>query len=250
MADHDRTRTNRLDLELVDRGLARSRSLARKLVEQGIVQVDGRAATKASQSVPKDCEITLDEHTAWVSRAAHKLLGALDELGWDRVPERTLDAGASTGGFTEVLLSRGAVEVHAVDVGHGQMAQSLLDDPRVVAHEGLNLRHLALADVGGRPVDLAVCDVSFISLTLLLEPIFSVIAPGGKALLMVKPQFEVGRRRLSSAGVVRDEQTRLEAVEAVCAAARELGWTDRWRSPSTLPGPAGNIEYFVLFERV
>ncbi|MGO4958138.1 TlyA family RNA methyltransferase [Luteococcus sp. Sow4_B9] len=239
----------RLDVLLTQRGLARSRSLARKLVEDGLVEVDGKLASKASLSVAPDAAITLREHVQWASRAAIKLLGALDSLGWDRVPQRVLDAGASTGGFTEVLLSRGALQVHAVDVGHGQLVQHLREDPRVVVREGLNLRDLAIADVGGRPVDLVVCDVSFISLGLILERLFSVLSPEGRALLMVKPQFEVGRRNLTSTGVVRDEATRLAAVEAVCQQARELGWRDVWREPSQLPGPAGNIEYFVLFER-
>lgn len=234
---------------MVERGLARSRSLARKLVEDGLVQVAGRPATKASQQVGPHDEVTLAEHVAWVSRAAFKLLGALDGLGWDRLPQRVLDGGASTGGFTEVCLSRGALQVYSVDVGHGQLVDSLREDPRVVVREGLNLRDLTLADLDGEPVDLVVGDVSFISLTLLLEPLFGVLAPGGRALLMVKPQFEVGRSRLSSAGVVRDEQTRLQAVAEVVQHAEALGWRATWQAPSQLPGPAGNIEYFVLFER-
>ncbi|GAA1396217.1 TlyA family RNA methyltransferase [Luteococcus peritonei] len=239
----------RLDVEMVERGLARSRSLARKLVEDGLVQVDGRRATKASQQVPVGAEITMGEHVQWASRAAFKLLGALDELGWEQVPSRVLDAGASTGGFTEVLLSRGALEVYAVDVGHGQLVEPLCQDPRVHVREGLNLRELQLGDLDGAPVDLVVCDVSFISLKLLLEPLFGVLREGGRALLMVKPQFEVGRKNLTSAGVVRDEQLRLEAVQDVVDAAAALGWAETWRSVSQLPGPAGNIEYFVLFER-
>ncbi|WP_420175554.1 TlyA family RNA methyltransferase [Luteococcus sp. OSA5] len=241
--------TGRLDVVMTQRGLARSRSLARKLVEDQLVEVDGKLATKASQQVPLSAQITLLDHVQWASRAAFKLLGALDSLGWQRVPERVLDAGASTGGFTEVLLSRGALQVFAVDVGHGQLVPHLREDPRVVVREGLNLRDLAIADVGGRSVDLVVCDVSFISLGLLLERLFSVLGPQGRALLMVKPQFEVGRKNLTSTGVVKDEATRLQAVEAVCQQARSLGWQDVWREASQLPGPAGNIEYFVLFER-
>ncbi|MEL4357381.1 MULTISPECIES: TlyA family RNA methyltransferase [unclassified Luteococcus] len=239
----------RLDVAMVERGLARSRSLARKLVEDGLVQVAGKPAGKASQMVPADAEITMTEHVQWASRAAFKLLGALDSLGWERVPERVLDAGASTGGFTEVLLSRGALQVYAVDVGHGQLVDGLRTDPRVVVREGLNLRDLSVADLGNRPVDLVVCDVSFISLKLLLEPLFGALAPAGRALLMVKPQFEVGRKNLTSTGVVRDEQLRLAAVDDVVAHAADLGWRAVWREPSQLPGPAGNIEYFVLFER-
>ena len=239
----------RLDVAMVERGLARSRSLARKLVEDRLVMVDGKPAGKASQPVDEAARITLAEHVQWASRAAFKLLGALDELGWQEVPARVLDAGASTGGFTEVLLSRGATQVYAVDVGHGQLVDALRNDPRVHVREGLNLRELDLSHLDGRCVDLVVCDVSFISLRLLLQQMLSVLGPGGRALLMVKPQFEVGRRNLTSSGVVRDEQMRLDAVQDVVDHAAELGWRDTWRAESRLPGPAGNIEHFVLFER-
>ena len=239
----------RLDVEMVERGMARSRSLARKIVEDGLVSVNGRTATKASQVVPDGAEITMDEHVQWASRAAFKLLGALDSLDWGTVPQRVLDAGASTGGFTEVLLSRGAVQVYAVDVGHGQLVDTLREDPRVVVREGLNLRDLRMADVDLRPVDLVVCDVSFISLTLLLEPLFSVVAPGGKALLMVKPQFEVGKERVGAGGVVRDPALRADAVLRVATTAAELGLSTRGVTASPLPGPSGNVEYFLWLRR-
>lgn len=239
---------NRLDVEMVERGLARSRSLARKLVEDGLVSIGTKQANKASQLVPPGARITLTEHVQWASRAAFKLLGALDSLGWEKVPQRVLDAGASTGGFTEVLLSRGALQVYAVDVGHGQLVDTLRQDPRVTVREGLNLRDLTLADLDSRPVDLVVCDVSFISLKLLLEPLFGAVAPKGKALLMVKPQFEVGRKNLTSTGVVREEAMRLRAVDEVVEHAAGLGWRAVWREASQLPGPAGNVEYFVCFE--
>ena len=241
--------TQRLDLELAARGLARSRSHGRELIRTGLVLVDGRVADKASTPVSPQQEIRLGQDQPWVSRAAHKLLGALDDLGWTQLGPRALDAGASTGGFTQVLLSRGVGRVYSVDVGHGQLAPLLRDDPRVVVREGLNLRHLTLADLEGRPVELAVADVSFISLTLLLEPLFSVIAPGGRALLMVKPQFEVGRELLGSGGVVREEPLRVAAVDAVVSAASQLGWTATGRAASRLPGPAGNVEFFVAFEQ-
>lgn len=249
--------TRRLDVALVELGLARSRHLAQQLVAQGIVSVDGRPATKVSQPVAEGQQVVVDDHRAWVSRAAHKLIGALDALGWSQVPARVLDAGASTGGFTEVLLERGAQQVYAVDVGHGQLVEQLREDPRVANREGLNLRDLTLADLDDQPVDLVVCDVSFISLTLLLEPLFAVLGTGpqgtgeprGKALLMVKPQFEVGRKRLDSRGVTRTQEDRDEAVAAVVAAAGELGWRAVWTGESELPGPAGNLEYFVCFER-
>lgn len=248
----------RVDHALVQRGLARSRSQAQQIIAEGIVSLDGRPVTKPSVIVAPTAELIVAEHVAWVSRAAHKLLGALDELGWDELPPRVLDAGASTGGFSQVLLSRGAQRVYAVDVGHGQLVDQLREDPRVVTREGLNLRDLTLADLDGEPVDLVVSDVSFISLKLLLAPLFGVLRQGpvgaaeprGKALLMVKPQFEVGRKRLTSSGVVREVADRDAAVAGVVAEAEALGWRAIWTAESQLPGPAGNVEYFVCFEPV
>ena len=188
------------------------------------------------------------ETDPWVSRAAHKLIGALDDTGL-RVPERVLDAGASTGGFTQVLLARGATRVYAVDVGHGQLAPALREDPRVSVREGLNLRDLTPGDLDAAPVGLVVADVSFISLRLILAPLLAVLAPDGTALLLVKPQFEVGRERLGRGGVVRSEQARQAAVDAVAAAADALGWHEFWRGPSRLAGPAGNIEWFLALRQ-
>jgi 23S rRNA (cytidine1920-2'-O)/16S rRNA (cytidine1409-2'-O)-methyltransferase len=185
------------------------------------------------------------ETDPYVSRAAHKLLGALDDLDL-QVGGRALDAGSSTGGFTQVLLQRGCAPVHAVDVGTDQLAGSLRHDPRVVVHERTNLRDLALHHVGGTPVDLTVADVSFISLTLLVAPLAAVTAPTGCMLLMVKPQFEVGRERLGRGGVVREPELHREAVAAVVSAARSVGWHLHAVQPSRLPGPAGNREFFVL----
>ncbi|MDR0849764.1 MAG: hypothetical protein LBN10_12150 [Propionibacteriaceae bacterium] len=160
-----------------------------------------------------------------------------------------LDAGASTGGFTQVLLARGAAKVYALDVGHGQLAPVVRQDPRVVVREGLNLRDLSLADVEGVPVDLVVADVSFISLTLLLAPLFSVLAQHGSAFFLVKPQFEVGRSALDSHGVVRDDATRARGIAAVVEAAADLGWPLAWQGDSALPGERGNREAFCLFQR-
>lgn len=165
------------------------------------------------------------------------------------VPARVLDAGASTGGFTQVLLERGAHTVFAVDVGHDQIAEVVRRDPRVVVRERCNLRDLTLDDLDGRPVDLVVADVSFISLKLLLAPLFSVLAPAGRALLLVKPQFEVGRANLDDHGVVKDVRRRGHAVAEVIAAAQEQGWRDVLTVQSALPGESGNVEYFVEFAR-
>lgn len=233
----------RLDVALVGRGLARSRSHAQELVRAGVVTVDGTVATKASWIVTD--ETVLDAPMdAYVGRAAHKLLGALEDSGTP-VAGRVLDAGASTGGFTQVLLERGASRVYAVDVGHDQLAALLRSDDRVVVHEGVNVRDLMLEHVEDAPVDLVVADLSFISLRLVLAPILKVVAPGGTALLMVKPQFEVGRQQLGNGGVVRTEAERIAAVDAVSEVAGSLGWHEDWRGVSRLPGPAGNVEYFV-----
>ncbi|SDS27047.1 23S rRNA (cytidine1920-2'-O)/16S rRNA (cytidine1409-2'-O)-methyltransferase [Friedmanniella luteola] len=235
---------DRLDRLLLTRGLARSRSQAQALVAAGDVQVDGVVVTKASAVVPDRAALTVTADP-YVSRAAHKLLGALDELGL-AVGGRALDAGSSTGGFTQVLLERGCAPVYAVDVGTDQLVPALRADPRVVVREQTNLRDLTLGHVDGTPVDLVVADVSFISLTLLVAPLAGVTRPGGRLLLMVKPQFEVGRERLGRGGVVREPGLHREAVETVLAAADGQGWHALAVRPSRLPGPAGNREFFVL----
>ncbi|SDE43448.1 TlyA family RNA methyltransferase [Auraticoccus monumenti] len=237
----------RLDRALVEQGLARSRTRARQLVELGRVRVDGVVVSRPAAEVgPQRLEV--DDDDPWVSRAAHKLLGALDDLSVT-VPERALDAGASTGGFTQVLLSRGCRLVHAVDVGHGQLDPALRADPRVRVHERLNLRELTLAHLDGEPVELVVADVSFISLTLLLPALAAVTRPDGRMLLMVKPQFEVGRERLGRGGVVRDPDLHRETVAAVAAAAADQGWEQQGLAPSRLPGADGNTEFFLLLHR-
>ncbi len=235
----------RLDQALVLRGLARSRGQATDAIRAGAVQVNGRPANKPSTAVSDADRIELTAADHYVSRAAHKLLGALDDSGLS-VGGRVLDAGACTGGFTQVVLERGATQVYAVDVGHGQLAAPVRGDPRVVVREGLNLRELTIDDVGGEPVDLIVGDVSFISLTLVLAPMVAVLRPGGAALVLVKPQFEVGRGGLDSHGVVRDEAVRARCVDAVAGRAAELGRPEVWRGPSRTPGTSGNIEWFLL----
>lgn len=233
----------RLDAALVAQGLARSRGQARDLIDGGRVTVNGRPAAKASLPVGPDDTLAA-ETDPWVSRAAHKLLGALHASGTEVAGCRALDAGASTGGFTQVLLARGAEHVTAVDVGHGQLAEPVASDPRVTSHEGLNLRDLTPAHVAA-PVDLVVADVSFISLTLLVAPLRSVARDGAVALLMVKPQFELGRAALDSRGVVADPARVPEAADLVARAAAEAGWREVWRGLSPLPGESGNREVFL-----
>ena len=235
----------RLDQALVRRGLARSRGQASEVVRAGGVRVNGRRTNKPAATVADSDRIEVAGTDHYVSRAAHKLLGALIDSGLG-IAGRVLDAGASTGGFTQVALERGAETVYAVDVGHGQLAASVRDDSRVVVREGLNLRALSLGDLDGRPVDLIVGDVSFISLKLLLDPLLAVLKPDGAALLLVKPQFEVGRGGLDARGVVRDDRIRQRCVDEVAAQARRLGWAETWRGVSRTVGASGNVEWFLL----
>ncbi|WP_066172435.1 TlyA family RNA methyltransferase [Gordonia hydrophobica] len=243
----------RLDAELVRRGLARSREQARDLVAAGSVKVNGTVASKAATNVAKDTPILVieEESEHWASRGAHKLLGALEAFeprGVTVDGKRCLDAGASTGGFTDVLLRRGAREVEAVDVGYGQLVWKLQSDDRVHIHDRTNVRHLTPEAIGG-PVDLIVGDLSFISLKLVLPALAACLRPGGDALPMVKPQFEVGKDRVGAGGVVRDPTLRADAVEAVAAMADTLGLTTRDVVASPLPGPSGNVEFFLWLHR-
>lgn len=238
----------RLDRAVAERGLARSRSAAVALIRAGRVRVNDEVVVRNASTVSPADAISV-ESDPYVSRAAHKLAGALIDLDLDVVGRRALDAGASTGGFTQVLLRSGCREVIAVDVGHGQLAAGLRIDPRVVSHEHLNVRELTLTHVDGQPVDLIVGDLSFISLTLVLPALSRVVDPDGSLLLMVKPQFEVGRERLADGGVVRDPALHVAAVTGVIEVAAELGWVAHAVVPSRLPGPAGNREFFVLFTR-
>jgi 23S rRNA (cytidine1920-2'-O)/16S rRNA (cytidine1409-2'-O)-methyltransferase len=236
----------RLDRELVNRGLVRSRSHARDLITSGLVRVEDEVVTRPAERV-KPTDVIQVVADRYVSRGAHKLSGALDDLDL-QVTGRALDAGASTGGFTQVLLERGAAEVIALDVGTGQLAAALREDPRVRVWEQTNVRDLDLRHVV-RPVELVVADLSFISLITVLDPIIAVTTPEGSLLLLIKPQFEVGRELLGKGGVVRSEELRQRAVDGVVAAAAERGWTAKAIVPSRLPGPAGNVEYFALFIR-
>lgn len=241
----------RLDSELVRTGLARSRRHAGELIAAGRVSVDGATARKnATPLGPGQVPAVAtrpDVTPAYASRAGHKLAGALDTLGADgpQVRGRTcLDAGASTGGFTDVLLRRGAAHVVAVDVGHDQLVPELRADPRVTVREGVNVRHLAGGDLEPAP-DLVVGDLSFISLILVLPALTAVAAPGADLFLLVKPQFEVGRERLGPGGVVREPALRARAVLDVARAASALGRQTRAVVASALPGLSGNVEYFL-----
>lgn len=245
----DRGPGERLDAALAARGLARSRTHAARLLEQGVVTVNGRGVVKASVRVTAADDVHVARLDHYVSRAAHKLLAGLDAFGVDPTGRVGLDVGASTGGFTQVLLERGARQVVALDVGHGQLAQPVRLDPRVVALEGVNARHLtrdqlvALAPVAAE-ADLVVADLSFISLTLVLPALVATVGLGADFVVLVKPQFEVGRQGVRE-GLVVDPDLRYEAVTGVLWAAHDLGLGTAGVLASPVVGSAGNQEYVV-----
>ena len=240
----------RLDAELVRRELARSREAAADLIESRSVLVNGIPATKPATQVDAQTSITLQgDRDDFVSRGGHKLAGALDafpEVVVDGV--RALDAGASTGGFTDVLLKRGAAKVVAVDVGYGQLAWALQKDERVKILDRVNVRNLTPTQVG-EEIDLVVADLSFISLKLVLPALISVAKEEADFLIMVKPQFEVGKEQLGAGGVVRDAHLRKEAVSQVADAAFAQNLGCCGVVASSLPGPAGNVEYFLWLRK-
>ena len=244
----------RLDAELVRRGLARSREHASELIAARRVKVSGALATKPATGVTTDVAIVVADDPGrpdYVSRGGHKLAGALaafEPAGLVVRGRRCLDAGASTGGFTDVLLRHGAAQVVAVDVGYGQLAWKLQQDERVVVHDRMNVRELTPEAIGGT-VDVVVGDLSFISLELVLDALLRVTDAGGDLALMVKPQFEVGKDRVGKGGVVRDPALRAEAVASVGEAAARRGWGARMVTTSPLPGPSGNVEFFLWLRR-
>jgi 23S rRNA (cytidine1920-2'-O)/16S rRNA (cytidine1409-2'-O)-methyltransferase len=237
-----------VDAALVRDGLARSRRHAAELIAAGRVTVAGRPVRRPSTGLADGEVLSVAAGASgepdYASRGAHKLVGALEAFRVDPAGRDCLDAGASTGGFTDVLLRRGARHVVAVDVGHDQLVERLRTDPRVDSREGVNVRALVAGDVVPVP-SLVVADLSFISLTLVLPALAAVAAPGADLLLMVKPQFEVGRERLGSSGVVRSVEQRAQAVLGVARCARDLGLTVAGAAVSPLPGPSGNVEFFL-----
>jgi 23S rRNA (cytidine1920-2'-O)/16S rRNA (cytidine1409-2'-O)-methyltransferase len=244
----------RLDAELVRRGLARSREHASELVAAGRVTVRGTVASKPATAVESDAPLVVrtdEDDPNWASRGAHKLLGALAAFGPEGLTvtgRRCLDAGASTGGFTDVLLREGARQVVAADVGRGLLVWRLQTDERVLVRDRINVRNLTVEDIDG-PVELVVADLSFISLKLVLPALLSCTTEDADLVPMVKPQFEVGKDRLGTGGVVRDPQLRAGAVLDVIAEAAKLGLAVHGVVASPLPGPAGNVEYFLWLRR-
>jgi len=240
--------SHRLDVELVARGLARSRGQAHDLVKAGSVLLDGSPAKKVATSVHAGQSIELAAGVeGWVSRAAYKLVAALEVFGpggLSVADKRCFDVGAAAGGFTQVLLRQGAREVVALDVGHDQLAEELVGDPRVIERSGLNIREARAGDLGG-PAELLVGDLSFISLRLVLPVLRDLVEPTGDLVLLVKPQFEVGRERLGKGGVVRSSANRANVIEEVVAAATTAGLTAKALCRSPIRGATGNAEYLL-----
>jgi len=242
-------RGRRLDLEVVERGLAPSRARAQALIMAGKVSVDGTVVTKAGTAVSADAAVTLSEPDhPWVSRGGLKLVAALDAFDVDPAGLDCLDVGASTGGFTDVLLARGARRVIALDVGRGQLDWRLRTDDRVVVVEGVNARHLGADDLPFA-VGLATVDVSFISLTLVVPSLVPHLEPGGRLVCLVKPQFEAGREQVSTGGIVRDESVRRAVIDRVVAELCGLGLELVGVVPSPVEGQKGNREELAVFRR-
>ncbi len=237
----------RIDRLLVDRGLAETRERAQALILAGYVHVNGQRVDKAGQSVPADARVELTERLPFVSRGGLKLNAALDHFHIEAAGKTCLDVGASTGGFTDCLLQRGAKRVYAFDVGSGQLDWKLRNDPRVVVREGFNARYLQPEDVG-EPVGIIVCDVSFISVTMILPGLPAVLQAGGEMVILVKPQFEVGRGEVGRGGIVREPKLHQAACSRVEYAAHELGLrTALMESPIT--GAEGNKEFLLYATR-
>jgi 23S rRNA (cytidine1920-2'-O)/16S rRNA (cytidine1409-2'-O)-methyltransferase len=238
----------RLDQLLVDRGLAPSRERARALILAGDVSIDGQPATKAGTPVPPDANVALrtPDHP-WVSRGGLKLVHALEVFGIDPVAAVALDIGASTGGFTDVLLQRGAARVVALDVGHNQLDWKIRTDPRVLVIEGLNARYLTPADLpaDARQFGVITIDVSFISLRHILPVVPQLLAAGGHVIALVKPQFEAGRTDVGKGGIVRDERVQARVVDEVVEVARQVGLSQRGLTPSPITGAEGNREFLL-----
>jgi len=236
----------RLDRLVVERGLAESREKAQALIMAGEVLVEGQKAVKPGHPVDDSSKIEVTGRAPYVSRGGLKLAAALEGFAIDVTGKVVMDVGASTGGFTDCLLQRGAARVHAVDVGTGQLDWKIRTDPRVVVHDGINARHLRLGDIG-EPVDLITCDVSFISVTLILPALAPILRPGGAMVILIKPQFEVGKGQVGKGGIVRSPELHREACARVETAVKGVGFkTSVMESPIT--GAEGNKE-FLLYAR-
>jgi 23S rRNA (cytidine1920-2'-O)/16S rRNA (cytidine1409-2'-O)-methyltransferase len=237
----------RLDALLVTQGLCESRALAQRLIRAGEVKVNQQLVDKPGTLVTMDAAVELAQRPPYVSRGGEKLAKALTEFAIDVTGRICLDGGISTGGFTDCLLQRGATKVYGVDVGYGQVAWKLRQDDRVILRERANFRYLTPQDLyGDQPwPDLGVMDLSFISLTKVMAPLWSLLAAPREVVLLVKPQFEVGREKIGKKGVVRDTQAQAEAIDQVWRSAESLGWQFNGLTFSPITGPAGNVEYLL-----
>jgi len=242
------TKKLRIDNLLVERGLFESRERAQRSIMAGEVKIGEEVAAKPSQLVDVDADVTVAEPQRYVGRGGQKLEGALDHFGLDVADKVALDIGASTGGFTDCLLQRGAKKVYAIDVGHGQLAWKIRSDPRVIVREKLNARFLSRADVP-EPIDLCVIDVSFISLTLILPSAFDVLAPDGVIVALIKPQFELERQDVSRGGIVRDAALHEKAQQKIARFAEAAGHRVLGLVPSTITGADGNQEFFICLQK-
>ena len=240
----------RLDVLLVKRGLAESREKAKAIIMSGIVYVEDQKEDKAGTTFDENAKIEVRGSTLkYVSRGGLKLEKAMTHFGVTLDRKVCMDVGASTGGFTDCMLQNGAVKVFSVDVGHGQLAWKLRNDPRVVCMEKTNIRYVTPEDIG-EPVDFSSIDVSFISLTKVLGPVKEILSPGGEVVALIKPQFEAGREKVGKKGVVREKSTHLEVIQMVMAYAAEIGFEIRNLEFSPIKGPEGNIEYLVHLVRL
>ena len=237
--------TERLDSALTARGLCSSRNRAQAMITEGFVCVNGTVCMKASKKVDDSDIITLTGSLPFVGRGGYKLRYALSEFGLSVQGMTCLDIGASTGGFTDCLLQNGAQKVIAADVGHDQLAEELKQDPRVISLEGTDIRTLSPESVG-LPVDLAVCDVSFISLTQVLPFIPPLLKPNGKAVVLVKPQFEAGKSAVGKNGIVRDPKVHRQVLRTICEAAKANGFEVQGECESPIKGGSGNTEYLLF----
>jgi len=235
----------RLDKTIKQRQLIRSRSRAQRMIAAGRIKVDGRILTRPGHPIDPEAEIEILSFEQYVSQGGDKLAAALDQFKLDAQNLVCLDVGASTGGFTDCLLQHGAAKVYAIDVGHDQLHPRLRQHPKVVVREGLNARYLVPQDIG-ESIDLIVIDVSFISLKLILPPLVEILAPDGRIVTLVKPQFEVGKNKLPSDGVVRDETARMDVLSDVQAFIRtETPWHTIEQMQSPVEGSKGNIEFLL-----
>lgn len=238
----------RIDVILAERGLFESRERARAAILAGEVRVAGQVVTKAGEQVAEDVEVEVAETQRYVSRGGTKLAGALDTFSLDVDGMRAVDVGASTGGFTDCLLQRGAESVAAIDVGYGQLAWQLRQDPRVRVFERTNIRSVDPAAIGA-PFDLAVVDVSFIGVLKVLPQVLDLVGPKGAMVLLVKPQFEIGKGRVGKKGVVREASAHTEVLESVMDGIRQSGLAVRGVTWSPITGPEGNIEFWIWADR-